>query len=238
MHKVKAVFALVAAILFALSPVYSSGFNGFSAGQFPIPQDNPPVQPAGYAFSIWGLIYIWLLAGALFGLLNRYDDPAWDAMRWPYIVSLVIGAAWIPVANINPAWATVLIWVMWATAALAFLRMGRRDRIWLRTPIALYTGWLTAAACVALGLLLAGYGYVSEQTAALAMIALALLLASTLLTLRPDTPEYAASVIWALIGIAIANADPANWPVLALCGAGLVALAILALRKSPQTVRK
>src|SRR6056297_1194191 len=83
MHKVKAVFALVAAILFALSPLYSSGFNGFSAGQFPIPQDNPPVQPAGFAFSIWGLIYIWLLAGALFGLLNRYDDPAWDAMRWP-----------------------------------------------------------------------------------------------------------------------------------------------------------
>ena len=233
MHKVKAVFALVAAILFALSPVYSSGFNGFSAGQFPIPQDNPPVQPAGFAFSIWGLIYIWLLAGALFGLLNRCDDPAWDAMRWPYITSLVIGAAWIPVANINPAWATVLIWIMWASAALAFLRMGRRDRIWLRTPIALYTGWLTAASCVALGLLLAGYGYVSEQTAAIAMIVLALILAAALLTLRPDTPEYAAAVIWALVGIAFANADPVNSPVLVLCGAGVVALAILALRKRP-----
>ena len=233
MHKVKAVFALVAAILFALSPVYSSGFNGFSAGQFPIPQDNPPVQPAGFAFSIWGLIYIWLLAGALFGLLNRYDDPAWDAMRWPYITSLVIGAAWIPVANLNPAWATVLIWIMWASAALAFLRMGKRDRIWLRTPIALYTGWLTAASCVALGLLLAGYGYVSEQTAAIAMIVLALILAAALLTLRPDTPEYAASVIWALVGIAFANADPVNSPVLVLCGAGVVALAILALRKRP-----
>ncbi|MEQ8255538.1 MULTISPECIES: hypothetical protein [Roseovarius] len=233
MHKVKAVFALVAAILFALSPVYSSGFNGFSAGQFPIPQDNPPVQPAGFAFSIWGLIYIWLLAGALFGLLNRCDDPAWDAMRWPYITSLVIGAGWIPVANINPAWATVLIWIMWASAALAFLRMGRRDRIWLRTPIALYTGWLTAASCVALGLLLAGYGYVSEQTAAIAMIVLALILAAALLTLRPDTPEYAAAVIWALVGIAFANADPVNSPVLVLCGAGVVALAILALRKRP-----
>lgn len=233
MHKVKAVFALVAAILFALSPVYSSGFNGFSAGQFPIPQDNPPVQPAGFAFSIWGLIYIWLLAGALFGLLNRCDDPAWDAMRWPYITSLVIGAGWIPVANINPAWATVLIWIMWASAALAFLRMGRRDRIWLRTPIALYTGWLTAASCVALGLLLAGYGYISEQTAAIAMIVLALILAAALLTLRPDTPEYAAAVIWALVGIAFANADPVNSPVLVLCGAGVVALAILALRKRP-----
>ena len=136
-------------------------------------------------------------------------------------------------ANINPAWATVLIWIMWASAALAFLRMGRRDRIWLRTPIALYTGWLTAASCVALGLLLAGYGYVSEQTAAIAMIVLALILAAALLTLRPDTPEYAAAVIWALVGIAFANADPVNSPVLVLCGAGVVALAILALRKRP-----
>ncbi|MGK7652357.1 hypothetical protein ACSQ76_08060 [Roseovarius sp. B08] len=190
------------------------------------------MQPAGYAFSIWGLIYIWLLAGALFGLLNRHDDPAWDTMRWPYIASLVIGAAWIPVANINPAWATVLIWIMWATAALAFLRMGHRDRIWLRAPIALYTGWLTAASCVALGLFLAGYGYVSEQTAALAMIALALVLAAILLTLRPDTPEYAVAVVWALIGIGVANAEPVNWPVLALCAAGLVALSVLALRTS------
>ncbi len=233
MHKVKAVFALVAAILFALSPVYSSGFNGFSAGQFPIPQDNPPVQPAGYAFSIWGLIYIWLLAGALFGLLNRYDDPAWDAMRWPYIVSLVIGAAWIPVANISPAWATALIWLMLGTAAMAHLRAGTRDRIWLRTPIALYTGWLTAASCVALGLLLAGYGVLSQSTAALLMIALALVLSAAVLALRPDTPEYAAAVIWALVGIAVANADPVNWPVLALCGAGVVALALLVLRGRP-----
>ncbi|QFT96356.1 hypothetical protein FIU85_03490 [Roseovarius sp. THAF8] len=233
MHKVKAIFALVAAILFAMSPVYSSGFNGFSAGQFPIPQDTPPVQPAGYAFSIWGLIYIWLLAGALFGLINRYDDPAWDAMRWPYIVSLVLGSAWIPVANISPAWATALIWLMWGTAALALMRAGTRDRIWLRTPIALYTGWLTAASCVALGLLLPGYGVLSQSTAALLMIALALALSAAMLALRPDTPEFAAAVVWALVGIAVTNADPVNWPVLALSGAGVVALALLVLRGRP-----
>ena len=31
------------------------GFGGFDANQFPVPQVNPSVQPAGYAFSIWGL---------------------------------------------------------------------------------------------------------------------------------------------------------------------------------------
>ena len=232
MKKVKAVFALVAALMFVLSPLYSSGFNGFTAGQFPIPQDNPPVQPAGYAFSVWGLIYLWLLAGAGFGLLKRDTDPDWDAMRGPYIVSLAIGAAWIPVAQISPLWATVLIWLMWGFAAAALLRAGVTDRLWQRTPIALYTGWLTAASCVALGLLLAGYGYLSEQVAAIAMILLALALAAILLRLRPDTPEVAATMIWALVGIIVANSAPANWTIIALCAGGIFILGGLALRQT------
>jgi hypothetical protein len=50
MQPLKAVLTLLAAIAFLLSPLLSSGFNGFSPGQFPIPQIDPPVQPAGYAF--------------------------------------------------------------------------------------------------------------------------------------------------------------------------------------------
>ena len=42
-------------LLFAVSPLFTQGFNGFEPDQFPVPQDDPPVQPAGYAFSIWGL---------------------------------------------------------------------------------------------------------------------------------------------------------------------------------------
>ena len=63
-HRLTAFAVLAAAIAFALSPLASSGFAGFSADQFPILQDNPPVQPAGYAFSIWGVIYAWLILGA------------------------------------------------------------------------------------------------------------------------------------------------------------------------------
>src|SRR6056297_255468 len=102
MERMKAIFTVTAAMAFVLSPLASDGFNGFRADQFPIPQDDPPVQPAGYAFSIWGVIYLWLLAGAVYGLLQRHSDPDWDAMRWPLMGSLVIGAAWIPIAQISP----------------------------------------------------------------------------------------------------------------------------------------
>src|SRR6056297_4005485 len=177
MQQLKAVLTLLAAVAFLLSPFFSSGFNGFTPDQFPIPQVDPPVQPAGYAFSIWGLIYLALLAGAVYGLFKRANDAGWDAARWPLIASLVVGAAWIPIANRSVFGATVLIWLMLVTAVLALLAAGKSDRLWQRSPIALYAGWLTAASCVALGLVLAGYGVLGAQMAALAMIVMALVVA-------------------------------------------------------------
>ncbi|MDX1822672.1 MAG: TspO/MBR family protein [Alphaproteobacteria bacterium] len=215
---------LLAALAFALSPLVSSGFNGFAPDQFPVPQDNPPVQPAGYAFAIWGVIYLWLIAGAVYGVWDRATDPDWEPMRPALIVSLVIGAGWIPVAQLSPLWATVLIWAMLMTAVLALLRAGQADHLWLRAPIALYAGWLTAASSVALGLILAGYGYVDAQVAAYGGITLALVIALLVQALRPDAPAYPAAVIWALVGVLVANLDGPNWGVLALVILGIALL--------------
>ena len=183
MHRTKAVLTLLSAVAFLLSPFLSSGFAGFAPDQFPIAQVDPPVQPAGYAFSIWGLIYILLLAGAAFGAIKRVDHPAWDAARWPLIASLLVGAAWIPIANRSVFGATVLIWIMLVTAVLALRAAGRDDRFWLRTPIALYAGWL------AIGLVLAGYGWLGGTAAALLCITLALVIALSVQLARPDTPS-------------------------------------------------
>lgn len=226
----KAILVFTAAMAFALSPLMAPGFKGFEPGQFPVPQHDPPAQPAGYAFSIWLLIYAWLIAGAGFGLLQRADDTAWDAHRWPLFASLAVGAAWLPVAKMSPIWATVLIWAMLVTALAALLQADRRDRLWQQAPIAIYAGWLTAAACVALALLLAGHGVMSAQAAALSVLVLALALAVGVLTIRPGTPEYGLAVIWALAGVAVANAAPANLHVLGLSLAGIAGLGALSWR--------
>jgi len=232
MQRFKAVLTLLAAVAFLLSPFFSSGFNGFSPGQFPVPQVDPPVQPAGYAFSIWGLIYLALLAGAVYGLLKRANDADWNAMRWPLIVSLGVGAAWIPVANQSVFGATILIWVMLVAAVVALIAAGKDDRVWLRSPIALYAGWLTAASCVSIGLVLAGYGWLGGTTAAVLCIALALVIAVSVQIARSDTPEYSMAVIWALVGVVVSNTEPLNWPVLGLSGVGIVTLGLIASRRS------
>ena len=166
MKRTFAVLTLLTAVAFAAAPFLSSGFNGFAANQFPNPQVNPPIQPAGYAFSIWGLIYLWLIAGTGFGAFARPRAQDWQPARLPLLVSLGVGSFWIAVAQVSVIWATVMIWVMLITALMALARSGGEDRWLQREPVGAYAGWLTAASSVSLGLMLAGYGFTSQTVAA------------------------------------------------------------------------
>lgn len=231
MQRALSILTFVAAIFFALSPFLSSGFNGFEPGQFPVPQDNPPIQPAGYAFSIWGLIYLWLIAGTGMGLFARHDSADWEAHRAPLFISLAVGASWLSVAQMSPVWATVLIWVMLATALSALLRAGENDRWLQREPIGIYAGWLTAASSVSIGLLLAGYGYTSAQVAAYIGLAIALVIAVAIQKARPDSLAYPAAVIWALVGVIVSNAAPLDIGVAGLAALGIGYLGLNMLRR-------
>jgi hypothetical protein len=232
MNRAFAILTFVAAVAFAVSPFLSSGFNGFAADQFPVPQDNPPIQPAGYAFSIWGLIYLWLIAGTGFGLVSRADAPDWDRGRRPLFISLAVGASWIAVAQSSVIWATVLIWVMLGTALAALLRAGGTDRWLLREPVGAYAGWLTAASCVSVGLVLAGFGFASGTVAALAGLALALAIAAAVQRAQPESLAYPGAVIWALVGVIVSNLAPVNVAVIGLATVGIVYLGLAMLRAS------
>lgn len=213
---------LAAALGFAASPFLGDGFNGFSPDQFPVPQDDPAVQPAGYAFALWGVIYLWLIFGAVFGVIARRQDAGWSRVRGPLVASLLVGAAWIPVANASVPWATVMIWAMLVTALLALMRAPSRDGWWLSGPVGLYAGWLTAASSVSVGLVLGGYGWLPEVAAAVVALALALVIAAAVLTLRPGALTYAAGVIWALIGVVVQNMGDGSPLTLGLAAGGAV----------------
>ncbi len=200
-----AYLAVILCLTFAGSTLIIPEFGGFDADQFPIPQENPPVQPAGYAFAIWGLIYIWLLAGMGYGALKRRNDASWHAMRLPLCASLAVGTIWLPVAVLSPVWAAILIWAMLLPALIALFRAPLSDTAWALAPVGLYAGWLSAASCVALGLVAAGYGYLNEDGAAFIFIFVALVLASAVQTQLKRAPTYGIAVIWALIAIGVAN---------------------------------
>jgi len=212
---------LLLALAFAASPLWVPGFGGFDADQFPVPQIDPPVQPEGYAFAIWGVIYLWLIVGAGFGLWKRRNAADWTAMRAPLALSLAVGAVWLPVAVRSPVWATVLILVMLITALWALWRAPREDAWAAAWPVGLYAGWLSAASCVAIGLLLAGYGILEQGPAAWVMVGVAIVLAWAVQWALCCAPSYGIAVIWALIAVAVQNGF-GSVGLLALAGAAFL----------------
>ena len=196
---------LAATLAFVTAPLLTPGFGGYDPEQFPVRQDSPPVQPAGYAFSIWGLIYLWLAVSAVFGVWTRRDAPDWAPMRPALALSVGIGAAWLSVALASPLAATVLIWVMLGTALVALLRAPAHDPWLARHPVGLYAGWLTAASSVSIGLVLAGYGLTGPRVAALIGLALALGIGLLVMARLRDRLAYGAALIWALIAVVVQN---------------------------------
>jgi hypothetical protein len=217
----------VATLAFALSPLLTRDFAGYRPEQFPVVLDFWPIQPVGWAFSIWGVIYVWLIAGALWGGINAPHDRQWQKMRVPLLASLGLGIFWIAVANAAPILATVMIFAMAVFAIIAMLRAGNDNRLWQARPIAFYAGWLTAATGVGAGVVLSGHGVLTAQQSALAMLTIVVLAALAVQSLRPAEWTYAAAIIWALVGVITANLSTGNWPVIALCAIGITALTIL-----------
>ncbi len=155
-------------------------------------------------------------------------------MRLPLILSLLLGTFWLAVANASPVWARVMIWAMLLTALAALFVAPVRDRVWAAYPVGLYAGWLSAASCVSLGLLAAGYGYLDGRTAALIFVALAAVIGAAVQAALGRTPTYGMAVIWGLVGVAVANwstLQDVAW--VAIAGAIITALATLrTLRRS------
>ena len=102
MSRVPAVALLLATIAFGLAPLVTPPFTGYDPSLFPVEIGRPAIQPAGYAFSIWLVIYAGLILHAGYGLLRRADDPVWDRPRLPLMMALVLGITWVALAADQP----------------------------------------------------------------------------------------------------------------------------------------
>lgn len=229
-----AVILLLATLAFGVAPFVTPPFTGYDPEMFPVRIERPSIQPAGYAFSIWSVIYLWLIAHAAYGLWKRAEDPAWNAVRVPLAAAVLIGAVWLAIAGTSAIWGTITIWFMTAAAITAFLRADPDvDRWMLSGPTAIFAGWLTAAAAVSTGVLISGYGWLPDNVSAAAMLALVLAIAVTIQFNRAAMPIYGLTVIWALIGVAVANGTTnVIVTVLAASGIAVMALTLAANRRA------
>ena len=193
------------ALLFAVGPFVTS-FAGFNVEDFPNPSVEQTIQPPGWAFSIWGLIYTWLLVCAVAGATVRRHAAHWSAHRFPLVIALGIGAIWLPISGASPVAATVLIWIMLLSAVSALVRTPVRDRWLLRVPVALFAGWLTAASAVSLGIVGPGYSFVFSQPVwTILAVAFAIFVAACVHLSLGRLPEYGLPILWGFGAILIGS---------------------------------
>lgn len=229
----RALLLLLVTLAFGAAPFLTPPFRGYDPALFPVRIARPSIQPAGFAFAIWSVIYLWLFIHAFLGLWKHTRNPAWDRPRLPFILAITLGSAWLSIAPVAPIAATATILVMAAAAIAAFLRADTgTDRWLLSAPTAILAGWLSAAAAVSTGVVIAGYGLLTDTVAALVMIVVTLMLAISIQRRQPAMPVYGLTVIWALIGIVVANAG-LNPTVAIAAGLGIAAMALI-LRSTVQ----
>jgi hypothetical protein len=213
------------------------------------------VVPAGYVFSIWGLIYLGQVAFLAQTLRpSRLADPLLRRIGlWPVAVATLNGV-WILFWHYEVFAATVVVMVaLLVSLILLYRRAGFErsarpgsgltgsDRWLVQVPFSLYLGWITVAtianvAAVGKWAEVSTLGLAPELVAA-AVLAVGLAIAGWVM-LRTADVAYAGVIIWAYLGIVVKEASTPWVPWVAGFGVALMivlAVAALGRRRSPST---
>jgi hypothetical protein len=126
--------------------------NGVNTGEI---SANYPTgfTPAGWVFSIWGLIYLGLTAFAVFAVRVPPGGAARvRAIEPAYLVSCAANAAWIFMWHYGQILASlVLMLVLLASLIVVYVRLRgapaatTAERVCVDMPFSLYFGWITTA---------------------------------------------------------------------------------------------
>lgn len=189
-------------------------FNGMT--QEELSAVNPVlITPAGYVFSIWGLIYLGLIAFVVYQALPNYrENPMVKAVGLLFAVSSVFNVLWLILWHYqHVGWALIVIILFLASLVAIYMRLGAvttektiYDRILVKYPFSLYVAWLTAATIVNFNVWLYNIGWLGIGAGGVfftvLMLVLAALIALAVFYLRQDY-IYAGVFVWALIGIGV-----------------------------------
>lgn len=106
--------------------------------------------PAGYAFSIWGLIYL-LLAIYVVYQIGRKEDVLLARVNRLFIINALLNACWIFAWHYDVIWfslvimAGLLITLIKIADIFRQSALGKKERWLARLPFSVYFGWITVA---------------------------------------------------------------------------------------------
>src|SRR5687768_346813 len=158
--------------------------NGLTSAQIANRYPDLLYFPANYAFSIWSVIYAFLIAFGIYQVLPaQRNNPHLQRIGWLFVVSCVFNAAWlISFHYLQFAISMVMMIALLITLIAIYWRLGvgvepvSRATKWLiHVPFSLYLGWITAATITNAAYVLTDAGWggfgIEAQTWAIVMLA-------------------------------------------------------------------
>jgi benzodiazapine receptor len=220
------------------------GINGLQTGTIS-DKYATLIAPAGYVFSIWGVIYLLLLGYVAYQFsAKRRDSPFQDKIGYLFIVSCIINICWLLLWHYEMITASVILMLgLLLTLITIYTRLGigvekvqRNEMLFVHLPFSVYLGWITVATIADVAAALVSLGQTGLVLGAvnwtILVIVVAVLITGMVLWKRRDV-AYAAVLIWALVGIYVKQSNLAPVAYTAVIGAAVVALdAVLAILRS------
>jgi hypothetical protein len=180
--------------------------------------------PAGYVFSIWGLIYIGLLTYGFYQLApSRRDDVRLRSLDGFFVLASLANILWLFLWHYLQFIGTLAVMlVLLAALIVIYLRLGigrtpaSRAEAWLvRVPFSVYLGWITVATIANVTDVLTflnwnGFGL--PPLFWFLIVLVAVLVIATKMSLNRKDGAYILVILWALVGVGVKNqAVPSLW---------------------------
>jgi len=233
---VVALCVLATIVINALSNILP--FNNLTTGEI---SDRFSVYfvPAGYVFSIWGLIYLFLIGFAVYQALpSQRTNPWLRRIGYLFVLSCVANVIWLFlwhyerfVYTLIAMFALLLLLIsIYLILGIGRRRVGVAELMLVHVTFSIYLGWVTVASVANVTSVLdyvkwSGWG-ISPAAWAIIMLVIAAAIASLVSITRGDI-AYIAVIVWAFIGIAVKHSAVPIVSIPAWVLAAVVALTLI-----------
>lgn len=202
--------------------------------------------PAGFTFSIWGVIYAALAFFIFYNFKNVKKWPVSDALKeigFLFLISCIINAVWIVCwHNLFIGTSLILMLGLLTTLILIYLKTRSLDTpLAMNIPFSIYLGWISVATIANTAGFLTfinwdGFG-VEPQTWTIIMLSVATILGLIMLFRFKDY-AFVGVVLWALWGILykrlnddVANDSMIEWGIHAMFAVLVIGIIIRIYKK-------
>lgn len=173
------------------------------------------ITPAGYAFSIWGIIYLSFIIYAIVQVLpSQQRRQVYNQLTWPLIATSILSITWLISFSLEYiALSVLIISGMLLTAIILFGKAKQavfrnEARFWVAIPFALYIAWLSVATIVNTSVWLKDMGWqggaLGESPWTIGMLGVILVLSIVISYIFRDI-VYPLVIAWATVAIYVAR---------------------------------